>query len=148
LRDLVERLKSSWKVLSFQETGRFQVKQRTVPGDIAISEPNQTNDFFETLARVLLRCWILGFIVLLFWWGAITLADDLTLGVHGDMFGLTRPQFNVIHYCGILLTKLVVAVFFFIPWVSIWNDRSAPAASPAIRGSTSPPLIRFLRPQL
>jgi hypothetical protein len=25
----------------------------------------------------------------------------------------------VIHYCGILLTKLAVSLFFFIPWVAI-----------------------------
>ena len=35
------------------------------------------------------------------------------------MFDLTRPQLNVIHYCGILLMKLVVGMFFFIPWVAI-----------------------------
>ena len=80
---------------------------------------DQTNDLLEAVARILLRCWIFGVILLLFWWGAITLAGDLTLGVHGEMFDLTRPQLNVIHYCGLLLTKLVVGVFFFIPWVSI-----------------------------
>ncbi len=79
----------------------------------------QTTDLLEAIAKILLRCWVLGFIVLLFWWGAITLAGDVVLGVHGDMFDLTRPQLNVIHYCGILLTKLVVGLFFFIPWVSI-----------------------------
>lgn len=82
-------------------------------------EPNQTNDLLDAIAKILLRCWIFGFILLLFWWGAITLAGDLTLGVHGDMFGLTRPQLNVIHYCGMMLTKLAVGLFFFIPWVSI-----------------------------
>ena len=82
-------------------------------------EPANTNDLLDTVAKILLRCWIFGVILLLFWWGAITLAGDLTLGVHGEMFDLTRPQLNVIHYCGLLLTKLVVGVFFFIPWVSI-----------------------------
>jgi hypothetical protein len=80
---------------------------------------DQTTELLEVAAKILLRCWIFGFIVLLFWWGAITLAGDLVLGVHGDMFGLTRPQLNVIHYCGILFTKLAVGVFFFIPWVSM-----------------------------
>jgi hypothetical protein len=84
-----------------------------------MSAPNQTNEFFDTLAKILLRCWLFGFIVLLFWLGAVTLAGDLALGVHGDVFGLPRPQLNVIHYCGILLTKLVVGLFFFIPWLSI-----------------------------
>jgi len=80
---------------------------------------DQTTDLLEAIAKILLRCWIFGVILLLFWWGAITLAGDLTLGVHGDMFDLDRPQLNVIHYCGMMLTKLVVGVFFFIPWVSI-----------------------------
>jgi hypothetical protein len=84
-----------------------------------MDEPNQTDNLLEAIAKILLRCWIFGFITLLFWWGAITLAGDLTLGVHGDMFGLTRPQLNIIHYCGMMLTKLVVGIFFFIPWLSI-----------------------------
>ena len=78
-----------------------------------------TTELLEVAAKILLRCWIFGFIVLLFWWGAITLVGDLTLGVHGDMFDLTRPQLNVIHYCGMMLTKLVVGVCFFIPWLAI-----------------------------
>ena len=79
----------------------------------------QTTDMLDAVAKILLRCWIFGFILLLFWWVAITLAGDFTLGVHGDIFDLTRSQLNVIHYCGILLTKLAVGMFFFIPWVSI-----------------------------
>ena len=80
---------------------------------------DQTNELLEVVAKVLLWCWIFGFIVFLFWLGAVTLAGDLALGVHGDVFGLPRPQLDVIHYCGILLTKLVVGLFFFIPWLSI-----------------------------
>ena len=82
-------------------------------------EPIQTDDLLDANAKILLRCWVFGFLLLLFWWGAVTLAGDLALGVHGDMFDLTRPQLNVIHYCGILLTKTVVGMFFFIPWVAI-----------------------------
>ena len=81
--------------------------------------PKDVNDLLEALASILLRCWVFGFILLLFWWGAVVLAGDFALGVHGDMFDLTRPQLNVIHYCGLLLTKTVVGVLFFIPWVSI-----------------------------
>ena len=82
-------------------------------------ERTQTDDLLEVVAKILLRCWIFGVILLLFRWGAITFAGDLVLGVHGDMFYLTRPQLNVIHYCGMMLTKLVVGLFFFIPWVAI-----------------------------
>ncbi len=77
------------------------------------------HDSLDVVSKILLRCWIFGAVILLFWWGAITLAGDLTLGIHGDMFGLTRPELNVIHYCGLMLTKLAVGLFFFIPWISI-----------------------------
>ena len=55
-------------------------------------EPTQTDDPLDALGKVLLRCWIFGVILLLFWWGAITLADDLVFGVHGSMFDLTGPS--------------------------------------------------------
>lgn len=84
-----------------------------------MSKPTQNSELLEVLAKILLRCWILGFIVLLFWFGAVTLAGDLVYGVHGRMFDLARPQLHTIHYCGMGLTKLVVGLFFFIPWASI-----------------------------
>ena len=84
-----------------------------------MSNSTQITEWLETVSKILLRCWIFGVIVLLFWWGAITLVGDSTLGVHGKMFDLTRPQLNVIHYCGLMLTKLAVGLFFFIPWLSI-----------------------------
>ena len=84
-----------------------------------MSEPTQTDDLLNVTAKVLLRCWILGFILLLFWIGAVALAGDLVYSVHGSMFDLTRSELSVIHYCGMGLTKLVVGMFFFIPWVAI-----------------------------
>jgi hypothetical protein len=79
----------------------------------------QTTERLEVLAKILLRCWVLGFILLLFWFGVCTLCGDLVYGVHGRMFGLTADQLKVIHYCGMGLLKLAVGLFFFIPWVSI-----------------------------
>lgn len=79
----------------------------------------QNSEFFDTLAKVLARCTILGFLLLLFWFGAIMLAGDLVYGVHGSMFGLSPHELHVIHYCGMGLTKLAVGCFFLIPWVAI-----------------------------
>jgi hypothetical protein len=84
-----------------------------------MSDATQKDNLLEVIAKILLRCWIFGFILLLFWWGAIALAGDLVFDVHGDMFDLTRAQLIVIHYCGMGLTKLAVGLFFFIPWISI-----------------------------
>ena len=59
-----------------------------------MSTPTQTTEFFDTLAKVLLRCALFGFLLLLFWFGVILLAEDLVCSVHGRMFGLTPHELN------------------------------------------------------
>lgn len=78
---------------------------------------NTTPDFFDSLARVLLRCWIFGFVLLLIWTGAVM--SGLVYRVHGPLMVLSREQLEVIHYCGLGLFKLTVLTLFFIPWLSI-----------------------------
>ena len=84
-----------------------------------MSTPSETTDFFDTLARVLIRCTLFGFLLLLFWFAAVMLAGDLVYSIHGSMFDLTRHEMQVIHYCGMGLIKLVVGCFFLFPWLAI-----------------------------
>jgi hypothetical protein len=84
-----------------------------------MAEKNTTTEFFETLAGVLLRCWLLGFAFLLLWSGAAFVAGDFIYRVHGDSFGLSRHELDLIFYCGMGLLKLLVIVFFFFPWIAI-----------------------------
>ena len=79
----------------------------------------ETGELLEVVARVLLRCWVFGFLLLLFWFGACMLTGDLVYGIHGSMFDLSYHELNVIHYCGMGLVKLFVGLFFFFPWVAI-----------------------------
>jgi hypothetical protein len=79
----------------------------------------QTRELLDVVAKILLRCGIFGFLLLLFWFGAVTLAGDLVFAVHGSMFDLGYHELNVIHYCGMGLVKLLVAMFFFAPWAAI-----------------------------
>jgi len=81
--------------------------------------PAEINDLLDAVARVLLRCVVFGLVLLLFWFGAVVLAGDLVYDVHGTMFDLSSHELQVIHYCGMGLVKLVVGLFFLIPWVSI-----------------------------
>jgi len=70
--------------------------------------------------RVLLRCFILGFVVLIVWFLFFLLADELIYDVHVCLVKeITTRQFQVIHYCGMGLLKLFVSVFFFIPYISM-----------------------------
>ena len=74
-------------------------------------------DFFDTLNKVLLRCWILGFVLLFVWLGAFL--SGAVHKLHGPLMGLSKNELDMIHYCGMAFLKLLVLVFFFIPWLSI-----------------------------
>jgi hypothetical protein len=93
-----------------------------------MSESTQTTEFFDTLAKVLLRCFVLGFLLLLIWVGAFVLARDVIHNLHGKMFKLTPHELNIIHYCGIAFVKLCVFLFFLFPWIAIrlvmWKARA------------------------
>ena len=78
-----------------------------------------TDDFLETAAQVLIRCTVMGVIVLLFWWGALELFGDVAYSAHERLFPISREQFTVIHYVGILMTKAAVALLFFFPYIAI-----------------------------
>jgi len=80
---------------------------------------DSTRDFFETLANVLLRCWIIGFLLLLFSTVVLLLTGDIIDRIHGRMFGLSPHELDLIIYCGLGLFKLCLLVLFFFPWLAI-----------------------------
>jgi uncharacterized protein DUF6868 len=82
-------------------------------------EPTRTTEFFDTLAKVLLRCWIFGFALLLLWLGVIVLAGDFLHRLHGNLFGLSKHELDVIFYGALALLKVLVLVLFFFPWLAI-----------------------------
>ena len=76
--------------------------------------------------RVLLRCFVLGVVVLIIWFVFFVVGDGLIYSVHGRFFSeISKRQFQVIHYCGMALIKLLVSVFFLVPYVAIrWTNKS------------------------
>ena len=76
-------------------------------------------EWLEVVAKILLRCWIFGFGLVMIWFGFFMLVPGVIYGLHGSMFGLSPHGLNVIHYSGMALVKLVAICFFFIPWASI-----------------------------
>lgn len=78
-----------------------------------------TDEVLEVAAQVLIRCAVIGVIVLLVWWGALELFGDLAYNIHSQMAPMARQQFELIHYVGILATKAVISVLFFFPLIAI-----------------------------
>ena len=79
----------------------------------------QITELLEVVAKILLRCWIFGFLLLMIWGGFFLLAPNVIYSLHGDMFGLSPHELNVIHYSGMAFVKMVVTCFLFFPWLSI-----------------------------
>ncbi|MHB0958274.1 MAG: DUF6868 family protein [Pirellulaceae bacterium] len=73
----------------------------------------------DVIAKVLLRCWLLGMLLLLIWYGVFLLVPNVIYSLHGSMFDLSPHELNIIHYSGMAFVKLVVILFFFFPWLAI-----------------------------
>ena len=84
-----------------------------------MTESPRSSDFFETLSRVLLRCWISGYALVFIWFGLYLLAPDFVYQTNGKLFGVTKHELDLTFFCGIGLLKLVVIMFFLVPWLAI-----------------------------
>ena len=78
-----------------------------------------TRELFDTLAKVLLRCWIIGFALGLFSFVVFMLTGEIIDEIHGRMFGLSAHELDLIIYCGLGLHKLCLNLFFLFPWLAI-----------------------------
>ena len=79
----------------------------------------QTTDWLKAVAKILLRCWIFGFVLLAIWFGVALLMGETIHQLHGPMFGITSHELDILFYSGMGILKLFVFIFFFIPWLSI-----------------------------
>ena len=80
---------------------------------------SNANEILETIGQVLIRCFIMGVFTLFLWWGLLALMGDLAYGVHSKIVPISRQQFDVIHYTGMLMTKAAIFVLFLFPYISI-----------------------------
>jgi Family of unknown function (DUF6868) len=92
----------------------------------AMTESKNANELFlfDTLAKILLRCFVLGYVLLLLWAVVYLFAGVLIYGIADKLFGLTRHEADLINYCGMALVKCAVILLFLIPYIAIrWTLR-------------------------
>ena len=77
------------------------------------------NDVLDLLARVLIRCFLMGLVLLVVWFGLILLAGDFVYRLHGGIFEIPRSQFDSMHYAGMMFCKIALFTLFLIPWIAI-----------------------------
>jgi hypothetical protein len=81
--------------------------------------PAEVNDLLDAIAKVLLRCVVIGILILLLTFAMVLVAGDAVHSIHSKWFDVTRHEFDVIVYCSLALGKTCVALFFLVPWLSI-----------------------------
>ncbi len=79
----------------------------------------QITEWLEVIAKILFRCWIVGFLMMLFSLVVFMLTGEIFYEIHGKMFGLSPHELDLIMYCGLALFKVFVLIFFLLPWLSI-----------------------------
>ena len=71
----------------------------------------------EVVRSFLAWCTVLDWIVLLLWWGFLTLAGDSMYGMHRKMFKVSRETFDAMHYGGMGFFKILIIVFNLVPYL-------------------------------
>jgi hypothetical protein len=85
-----------------------------------MSNSSNIDEILQVTGQVLIRCLIMGILALLIWWCALALAGDLAYKIHSSaVVSVSREQFDVIHYTGMLLTKAAISILFFFPYIGI-----------------------------
>jgi hypothetical protein len=79
----------------------------------------QNTEFFDTLAKVLLRCGLFGYLLLLLSVGVRLFAGETIWRLNSNLFGLSKHELELIIYGCIVAIKLVALLFFLIPWLAI-----------------------------
>jgi len=72
----------------------------------------------DLIGKVLLRSTIMGFLLLLVWFGFYLAAPQM-IYAQGAWFGLSPHEVDLIHYGGMAFVKMCVLVFFLFPYLAI-----------------------------
>jgi hypothetical protein len=83
---------------------------------VTMSEFRNTTELLDTIAKVLLRCAIFGFLLLALWF---VFHEFAPATLRGGYFGATPHEADLVDYCGIALTKVLVILLFVLPYISI-----------------------------
>jgi hypothetical protein len=71
------------------------------------------------VARALIWSFLLAVALQVFWWIILLVADDWAYGIHAAVFEITRRDFDLVMYCGLVFVKVTALVFFLIPYIAL-----------------------------
>ncbi len=60
-----------------------------------------------------------GIFLLMFWFLMYALAGDWVYRMHSSLFMISRPDFELMHYAGMMFFKLFIFAVFLIPYIAL-----------------------------
>jgi len=72
----------------------------------------------ETIEKITIRCFIIGMVFMLLWFVLYLAAGDWIFEVHSRWFDVSRHELAVIHYTGLMFTKICIFLFFLAPYIA------------------------------
>ncbi len=83
----------------------------------------------RTIARLLIWAFMISMLGLVFWFTILTLAGDWVYQFHTRLIPVTRDNFWLVHYGGMMLLKIGIFSAFLAPYLAIrvviWRDRQS-----------------------
>ncbi len=77
------------------------------------------NNSLDTVAGVLLRCFILSFCLMLLWFVFFLFGSDWAYTIHSRWFEIDRHSFDMMNYHWMGTVKIISFLFFLLPFISI-----------------------------
>ena len=84
-----------------------------------MADNSEIRRWLEVASGVLLRCFLMGFAILLLWFVFVLVGGEMAYGFHGKLFEITKHEFELLIYFGMAFFKLLVFVAFLIPYIAI-----------------------------
>jgi uncharacterized membrane protein YukC len=80
----------------------------------------ERNDFFfQTLATILIRSFLIGLAFLLLWFLLYLIAPEWIFETNAKWFNIGKRDFDLINYFGMGFVKISILLFFFFPYLAI-----------------------------
>ena len=80
---------------------------------------DEQRSFLQTVADVLLRCFIFSFSVMMFWFVMVMIMGDLAYRIHSALFDIARHDFDMMNYYGMAILKMLSFTLFLFPYIAI-----------------------------
>ncbi len=88
------------------------------------------SDTLNLIASLLIRCFWISVIIVLYWFVMLVAFDDFAYSMQSIWFDLSREQFAQTGYWFLALGKIVVTLFFLVPYLAIKHRlRSTPKST-------------------